>query len=269
MSVQWVHLGEGETLVAAGRGAWIQRSQTDGFGLYGPLGLSGPMPDDAPASITTTRNLLDGAIAAAERAAAPVTRPPMTLDRWAADLAGQWYCAHHSVALLPELTQRFADLHRADLADFALEKLEEERGHDAFPLADLRALGYDADEFVLAVGPTSEADAMVQYARECARGDHPIDFLGYAYTLERRVLRLSAEWFADVEAVLPPGVDAMSGVRAHASRFDADHVEQAITFFTRLPGRDRARIAASCYRTTQISCAALAAEHAVEQGEAS
>jgi hypothetical protein len=263
MSVQWVHLGEGETLVAAGRGAWMQRSQ------FGALGLSGPMPDDAPASIATTRNLLDGAIAAAERAAPPVTRPPMTLDRWAADLAGQWYCAHHSVALLPALIQRFADLQRPDLADFAREKLDEECGHDAFPLADLRALGYDADDFVLTAGPTAEAEAMVQYARACARGDHPIEFLGYAYTLERRVHRLSDEWFAAVQGVLPAGVEAMSGVRAHASRFDTGHVEQAIAFFTGLPGPDRARIAASCYRTTQISCAALAAEHAVEQGEAS
>jgi hypothetical protein len=262
MSVQWAHLGAGKTLVAASRGAWLQPTQP------GALGLSGPMPDSAPAAIETTRNLLDGAIAAAERAAPPITRPAMTRQRWAVDLAGQWYCAHHSVALLPELIQRYSAAGRDDLARFAQEKLDEEYGHDAFALADLRALGFDAEEFAAAAGARGEAAAMVDYARACARGDNPIDFLGYAYTLERRVLRLSDDWFAAVQAVLPAGVDAMSGVRAHASRFDTAHVEQAISFFNGLGGRDRARIAASCFRTTQISCAALAAQGAVEQGEA-
>jgi hypothetical protein len=225
------------------------------------------MPDSVPPSSETTRHLLDGAIAAAEREAPPLPPRLISLRSWARDLASQWYCAHHSVALLPELVERYEGSGRRDLAAFAQDKLEEESGHDLFPLADLRALGYDAEAFVETVDPTPEAKAMVEYARACARGEHPIDFLGYAYTLERRVLRLPAEWFAAVEAVLPPGVDAMSGVRAHASTFDARHVEEAILFFTGLAARDRARIAASCYRTTQISWAALAAEYPVEQGE--
>src|SRR2546423_1623285 len=123
MSVQWVHLGAGQTLVAANRGAWIQRPQ------LGALALTGQMPDSLPASSETTRYLLDGAIGAAEREAPRLQLRPTTLQSWAHDLASQWYCAHHSVALLPELIERFAANDRRDLAAFAQDKFEEESGH--------------------------------------------------------------------------------------------------------------------------------------------
>ncbi len=222
------------------------------------------MPDSLPASIETTRRLLDGAIAAAERAAPGVQAPPITAVRWAWHLASQWHCAHHSVALLPDLIERYEATGRPDLAGFARQKLEDEQGHDQMPLEDLRALGYEVGALVEAVPPAPAVTAGLEYARSVVRGPQPVEFLGYVYALERRVLRLSDEWFASLDAVLPPGVDAASGIRLHANELDLDHVEEAIRFFTRLPAEDRTAIAIGCHRTTQICCAQLPGQHPSE-----
>jgi hypothetical protein len=255
MSVQWAHLPGGGTLVASTRGAWIQQPS------FASLGPRGPMTDSLEATSKTTQHLLDGAIAAAERDAPDVPALPMTAMRWAWHLAAQWYCAHHSVALLPGLTQRFEAAGRRDLADFARAKLEEEQGHDRFPLADLRALGYDAEAVVQHVSPDPAVKAGVDYARACVRGEHPVEFLGYVYALERRVIRITDGWLSALDAVLPPGVEAASGIRLHVGQFDVGHVAESVTFVAGLPADDRTRIAQNCYRTTEISCGTYPGQH--------
>jgi hypothetical protein len=252
MSVQWAHLGAEGVLVASDRGAWLQRP---GLATFGTLGFVGPMPDDHPATEQTMRHLLDGAIALAERAAEPIEEPSITPIRWAWNLVSQWHCAHHSVALLPALIERFEDIRRPDLTQFARRKLDEERGHDRFAIADLTALGYDGERVVRHVPPAPTVTAGLDYARGCVRGRRPVEFLGYAYTLERRVLNLGGEWLAGLYAVLPPDLEAASGVRAHVDELDAEHVREAIEFFSGLPATDRTAIAIGCYRTTQICCA--------------
>lgn len=255
MSVQWAHLGGDGVLVASSRGAWIQGPELEPFGMLGPLGLTGPMPDTLPSTEKTTRHLLDGAIAAADRAGPALTEPPMTALRWAWHLVSQWHCAHHSVALLPALIEGFQQTRRPDLAEFARRKLQEEHGHDEFPLADLAALGYDAESVVREVPPAPAVTAALEYARSCTDGEEPVEFLGYVYALERRVLSLTGDWFAALDAVLPQNVDAASGIRAHANGLDTDHVDEAVAFITGLPAEDRTAIAVGCYRTTQICCA--------------
>jgi len=246
MPVQWVHLGAGETLVASGEGAWVQRPE------LGALWFSGAMPDSLPATVASTRQLLDGAIAAAERAAPVAVPAPITARRWAWQLVSQWHCAHHSVALLPALIARFDTTGREELAEFARLKLEEEEGHDRLPLADLRALGYDAEALVARTSPMPVVGIALDYARSCVRGEHPVEFLGYVYALERRVLRVSDEWFTRLQEVLPAGIEAASGVRAHATEFDHRHVEESVAFIARLPADDRTRIALGCHRVCEI-----------------
>ena len=251
MPVQWAQLGAGKILVASSRGAWLQRPEPSLFALRGD------MTDSIAATLQTTRHLFDGAIAAAERAAPPYVRPwPMTRTRWEWELIGQWYTARHSVALLPELIERFGDDGRADLAAFARRKLHEESGHDQFAVASLSAIGYDSAALVRAVAPPPDAAAVVEYARACARGETPVEFLGYAYALERRVIRISPETIAFVDALFDPGIDATAGMRAHAGELDTGHVEEFIAFATALPAADRARMALGCYRTTELACAA-------------
>jgi pyrroloquinoline quinone (PQQ) biosynthesis protein C len=254
MAVQWAHLGEGNVLVASSDGAWVQRPQ---LGVIGPLALRDPMPASLRPSIESTRHLLDGAIVAAERLAAGGDVPEMTALRWAWHLVSQWHCAHHSVSLLPELIARCEAAGRADLAAFAQRKLDQEHGHDQFALADLRALGYDAEGAVAGVPPAPSVREGLEYARSCVRGEKPAEFFGYMYALERRVLEVSDEWLGMLAAVLPSGADATSGIRAHANELDGDHVDQAVAFVARLAADDRSAVATGCYRTTQICCARL------------
>ncbi len=257
MTVQWVHLGEDELLIASQRGAWIQ-----------PLGLGGveldaAMPRSQPGTPETTRYLLDGAIAAAERGPAPLPAPKTTA-RWAWELVNQWYVATHSIALLAEARDRYAAQGRADLAAFTNRRLAEERGHEQFPLDDLTALGYEAERAVSEVVPATTATALIDYATQCVHGSEPIEFLGYIHAMERHVIRLSADWFRELDGVLPSGVDAASGLRAHVSELDIEHVNDAVAFFSGLPADDRAHIATGCYRATLIR---MAPSHVAEPSE--
>lgn len=261
MSAQWVALRSGETLIASSRGAWIQAPQA------AALELRGSMPPGTPATLETTRHLLDGAIAAAERGAAPADQWPPTVSTWALGLVDQWYTAHHSVALLPAAVQRYEAMGRLELATFARLKLEEEAGHDLLPLADVRALGYDADAVVRKVRPGRTAREAVQFARDCVRAPSPVAFLGYIYALERRVIRIDEEALRALEGALPSGVQAASGVRAHALEFDREHVEELVRFISDLPAGDRADITIACHATASILAAAPPAndEHELER----
>jgi hypothetical protein len=150
-----------------------------------------------------------------------------------------------------------------DLAAYARQKLEEEAGHDEFPLADLRALGYDAAAAVRELPPPPAVAAVVAYARSCVDAQ-PVEFIGYVYALERRILRASGGWFAMLAAVLPPAVEAASFVRAHATELDHRHVAEAVEFITGLPAGDRAPIVAGCHRATEICCAQYSGQHPSE-----
>jgi hypothetical protein len=258
MSVQWAHLPGGETLVASRDGAWLQQPAIT------PLGLLGPMADSLEATPDTTRHLVDGAIAAAERAAGRLTERPITATLWAWHLVGQWYCAHHGVALLPEVIRRYESAGRQEVAEFARRKLDEELGHDQFPLADLRALGYDAEGVVRNIEPPQVARAEVNFARECVFGEHPIEFLGYVYAQERRVVRIPQWWLTDLATVFPHGVDAASAIRLHAGELDRAHVDAAIQFIATLPADDRTRIVQACHRTAQIGCATFPGDDPTE-----
>lgn len=246
MPVQWVHLGAGEMLVASSSRAWIQYPQ------LGMFGLDGPMPASLPSNTDTMRNLLDGAIAAAERTHRPATPARMTAIRWAWELVNQWYISRHTIALLGEAAERYTELRRRDLAEFTRVKLDEERGDDEFPLADLAALSYDARPLVQAVAPSKAARDLIEYARNCVHGERPIDFLGYAHAIERHAIRVTPSYLAGVERVLPRGVDAVSGLRAHATDLDVRHVGVAIEFFANLPAADRTRIVLACHRATTL-----------------
>jgi hypothetical protein len=246
---QWVDLGPGGLLVASADRAWIQSPQPGAFGL------DRPMPPSLEATPETTGRLLDGAIAAAERGTPPPAAPPMTAVRWAWDLVNQWYIAHHSVGLLGDSVARYRGVDRPDLAAFAATRLEGEQGHNRFPLDDLRALGYEAERAVAAVAPDPVAVSLIAFARDALAAAEPVGFLGYIHAMERHAIRVPSDWFTTLNGILPPGVDATSGLRAHATDLDLEHVSEAVAFFATLPPRDRAEIARACFRTAQIRCA--------------
>ena len=250
MTAQWVQLGGGETLIASSDRAWIQSPQAAALELWGS------MPPSLTGTLDATRQLLEGAIAAAERGAAPTSLWPLTAPRWALDLVDQWYTAHHSVALLPVAIEHYERMDRPELAAFARCKLEEETGHDRLPLKDLDALGYDAEAVVREIEPGWTARSLVDYARRCVRGPRPVGFFGYVFSLERRVIRISAQVLREIDDALPRDVDAASGVRTHAEEFDHEHVEELVRFVSGLPSDDRTEIALACHRTATILSAA-------------
>jgi hypothetical protein len=242
------------TLVSSEEGAWIQPPQA------ATLALGGSMPRSLPGTLGTTRHLLDGAIAAGERSV-PACEPWALTERaWATLLVDKWYTAHHSVALLRAAIPRYESISRPELARFARRKLEEEAGHDRLPLNDLSALGYDAEAAVEGVPPGHNAHALVEYARECVHGPRPVSFFGYIYAFERRVIRITDQDLRVLERVLPAGVEAASGLKAHALEFDREHVEELVQFIAGLPGDDRTEIALASHRTAAI-CASPAADH--------
>jgi hypothetical protein len=246
VSVQWLNLGAEETLIAAGTGAWIQPA------ALGVRPFAGDMSDSVPATVESTRHLLDGAIAAAEHAIPRTPGPPMSRRRWAWSLVNQWYGSHHTLPLLPEVIERFTDMGRLDLVAFAAEKYDEERGHDELPLNDLRALGYDADAAVREVTPDPGIVELVSYARRCVRGAEPVEFLGHVYAIERQMLRMDSAFFAALDEALGCDEAPASFLRLHASELDIPHVDEAVKFFTGLPASDRTAIARGCYRTSEI-----------------
>ena len=246
MSVQWLHLGTEETLIASSTGAWIQPA------ALGRRPFAGDMSDSVPATVESTRHLLDGAIAAAERAIPRVQGPPMTARRWAWSLVNQWYGAHHGLPLFLEVADRFIAVDRPDLAEFAVQKYDEESGHDQLPLNDLRMLGYDADAAVSEVAPDPGVVELVEYARRSVRGDQPVEFLGHIYALERQMIRLDSDFFAALDAAFGRDDVPASFLRSHANDLDIGHVEEAVSFIARLPASDRTAVARGCYRTTEI-----------------
>jgi hypothetical protein len=251
MAVQWMHLGPEETLIASSKGAWIQRA------ALGRRPFAGDMSNSIPATVESTRHLLDGAIAAAEQAIPCVHDPPMSARRWAWSLVSQWYGAHHTLPLFLEVADRLTALDRPDLAEFAIQKYEEERGHDQLPLDDLRMLSYDAEAAVSEVPPDPGVAELVDYARRCVRGDQPVEFLGHIYALERQMLRLGSEFFAALDAALGRSPAPASFLLSHATDLDIGHVKEAVSFITGLPATDRTAVARGCYRTTQIRYASL------------
>jgi hypothetical protein len=210
------------------------------------------MPRSLPGTPGSTRHLLDGAIAAGERTV-PASAPRALTERsWATLLVDQWYTAHHGVALLPDAIRRYKSMRRPELARFAQRKLEEEAGHDRLPLNDLRALGYDAEAVIEGVPPGRKAHALVEYARECVTGLCPVRFFGYIYAFERRAIRITDRDLQVIERALPAGVEAASGLKAHAFEFDRGHVEELVQFIAGLPGDDRTQIALACHKTATI-----------------
>jgi pyrroloquinoline quinone (PQQ) biosynthesis protein C len=167
-------------------------------------------------------------------------------------LVDQWYTAHHSVALLPVAIERYESMRRPELARFARHKLEEEAGHDRLPLNDLRALGYDPEAAIKEVPPGPTALSLVRFARDCVHGPEPVSFLGYIYMLERRVIRITDDALQELDRVLPGGVQATSGVGAHAGELDHQHVEELVAFVSGLPADDRTAVALACFETASL-----------------
>jgi len=204
-------------------------------------------------SIATTRKLLDGAIVAARRTVSPSIRPPaLTRLRWIWRLAGSYHLTHTTHRLMAEAAQKFTSMGHNRLAQWAVQKADEERGHDQLALLDIRSIGYEAEAVVEALIPPA-AMALVDYFSQSVQGLNPIGCVGYSYTIERLAAGVREEHIQAVEALMPAGIQATRCLRVHSGiGADLEHVEETVKMVTGLNPEEHVDVAAACYETALL-----------------
>jgi hypothetical protein len=200
-----------------------------------------------------TRKLLDRAIAAAVRATPlKVGSSPLTRLRWVWGLASSYHMVHGIPQILEEVAHRFAAEKREDLAQWAMQKAKEERGHDQLALLDIQAMGYEAEAVVeTLISPT--AVSLINYLTQNMRSSNPIGFVGYSYTMERLAVGVKENHIQSIERLLPQNVYATRFLRMHSSMgSDVKHVEETVVMVAGLNPKERNRIAIACYETALL-----------------
>ncbi len=241
-NAEWAHIAPGKVIVATEDRAWLYCPTSAEDRFAHPMKCTG--------SFATTQRLLDGAIAAAKYAVKSDVRPPaLTTTRWIWRLASAYHLTSPVPQLMKDAAQRFAVNSRSDLEHWALEKAEEEKGHDRLALLDIQSLGYDAKAVVKALVPPA-AQALIDYFTRSVQDDDPIDCVGYAHTMERLSLGIGEDYIQKVEALFPTQINATRFLRVHSSvGADTDHVEESVSTIAKLTPSERSRIARACYET--------------------
>ncbi len=240
--IEWAQITLGKVVVATKDRAWLYQPQSADDPFAQPMNCVG--------SMATTGKLLDTAIAAAKVAVKSDVRPPaLTPSRWLWRLAGAYHQTSPVPDLMKDAAKGFAANGCADLEAWALEKAEEEKGHDLLALKDIQSLGYDAEAVVKTLTPPA-ALALMDYFTRSVQDRDPIDCVGYTYTMERLSLGIGEEYIQKVEAILPPKINATRCLRVHSSvGADAEHVVENISMIAGLSASQRTRIARACYET--------------------
>ena len=248
-AVEWARISPSKVIVATADKAWLLEDSDPAFSPS-PTNQYLIKTMEGAGSIATTRQLLDGAIAAAKYAVNSDVRPPaLTATRWVWRLAGQYHMCHGYLPLIEEAAQRFALKGHSILAEWAAEKAKEEAGHDLFALRDIQALGYDAEAVVDRLVPPA-VKVLMDYLARSVQDKNPIDCVGYSYTMERMALGVGKEYIQKVEDLLPPNVNATRCLRTHSSiGADAEHVEETVEMIAKLTSQERVRIVRACYET--------------------
>src|SRR5690606_26785867 len=106
----------------------------------------------------------------------------VSIETYAAFLTEAYHHVRHTVPLLMACGSRLPERHRR-LRDAIVDYIGDEHGHERWILADLRALGIDAEARV-AKGPSRATELMVSYAYDIAQRRNPLGFFGMVFVLE-------------------------------------------------------------------------------------
>ncbi len=240
--IEWAQIALGKVVVANSERAWLYQPQSSEDRFARPMECAG--------SFATTKKLLDTAIAAAKVAVKSDSRPPaLTSTRWAWRLAGAYHLTSPIPQLLKDAAIGFAANGRSNLKSWALEKIEEETGHDRLALLDIQSLGYDAEAVIAELKPPA-AIALMDYFTRSVQDDNPIDGVGYTYTMERLSLGIEKDYIEKVESLIPNDINATRCLRVHSAiGADAGHVDENVELIAQLSAAERTRIARACYET--------------------
>ena len=239
---EWAQIAPGKVVVATPDRAWLYqpRSAEDSFAR----------PMEGAGSFATTRKLLDTAIAAAKCAVKSEVRPPaLSSTRWIWRLAGAYHMTSPVPNLMRNAAKGFAANSRFELEEWALDKAEEETGHDLLALKDIQSLGYNSQAVVETLIPPA-AEALMDYFARSTQDENPIDCVGYTYTMERLSLGIGEDYIQKVEESIPPEINATRCLRVHSSvGADAGHADENVYLIAKLTASERTRIARACYET--------------------
>src|SRR5262245_35554672 len=112
--IEWVEIESNKVVAATGERAWLHRLDR----INGDDPFAQPMR--GAGSLATTRQLLDGVIAAAQNSLPQTgSRPTLTAARWAWRLAGYYHTTHATPALMAEAAERFAAQGKQELVEYA------------------------------------------------------------------------------------------------------------------------------------------------------
>ena len=244
-NAEWAQIAPGKVVVATVDRAWLYHPTSGEERFAQPMECAG--------SNATTQRLLDGVIAAAKYTIKSNARPPaLNATRWVWRLAGAYHSSRFTSKLMEEAAENFAAAERWNLQEWALQKADEERGHDRLALLDIRSMGYDAEAVVEELVP-SAAMIFIDYFTRSVQDDDPIDCVGCSYASERLGTFLGEDYIQHVQALLPSSTHATRWLRVHSGAgAEVDHVKDLVEVIASLTLQERIRVARACYETALL-----------------
>ena len=154
----------------------------------------------------------------------------ISLDTYRAYLAEAYHHVRYTVPLMALARSRMDSDHAAFAADLD-EYIEEETGHEAWILNDIRAAGGDAER--VRNSPAAPAtQRMIDYALDAVGHGNSMSFFGMVFVLEGVSVQIATQGAQALGAALGLGPECFSYLRSHGS-LDLSHM----AFFERLMAR--------------------------------
>lgn len=158
-------------------------------------------------------------------------RGEVSLPSYLAFLREAYHHVRHTVPLLRAFRERIP-AGREWLAPALEEYIEEEQGHDAWILDDIRACGGDAD--AVRDGRAGVAtEIMVAYAYDAILRRNPLEFFGMVHVLEGTSVSLALLAADRIQAPLGLPDAAFSYLRSHGT-LDREHVQHFAVLMDRI-----------------------------------
>lgn len=149
-------------------------------------------------------------------------RGDVSLPSYVAFLREAYHHVRHTVPLMQAFKARIP-AGREWLAPALDEYIEEETGHDAWILGDIRACGADAE--AVRTGPPGVAtEVMVAYTYDTIQRRNPLSFFGMVHVLEGTSVSLALLAADQIQTPLGLPDAAFSYLRSH-STLDQEHVQ--------------------------------------------
>lgn len=245
LDTQWARISPETVIVATARSVWLYpHNSLDSERFAQPM-------ESVSGSESSTQSLLDGAIAAAHHEYSHVILPDLTLARWIWQLAGHYHLTCLTPKLLEKAAEQFAIAKRPMLAKWAKQKANRERDRNLAALRDIECLGYDAQAVVSELHP-AQAVTLIAHLME-RQSSNPIDYVGYAYAIERIATGIGVEYIQLVEGLIPPNPASASRPWLYGSvGIDVEDVQETLAMVAGLAAQERTRVAQSCHETALL-----------------